>query len=134
MKGLMAREGVALAGRPTIPGALFSNQFFIDLKTKTIDFTEEELALLEEEFADIVDEYAADQEAFETEFKAAWTKMMIADRFDGPFKNACDGISHATLFVEDIDHDFNATESGAPSLTFLSGLMCIVAVVPAFLY
>merc|ERR1719410_1615790 len=132
MKGLMAREGVALAGRPTIPGALFSNQFFIDLKTKTIDFTEEELALLEEEFADIVDEYAADQEAFETEFKAAWTKMMIADRFDGPFKNACDGVSHATLSVqmedvEEIDLDIDATESGAPSLNFLSGFMCIVA-------
>lgn len=34
-------------------------------------------------------DYAADNALFVAEFKAAWTKLMNADRFDGPAGNAC---------------------------------------------
>lgn len=96
VKGLTAREGVALAGRPTSDGD-FTNKFYKDLKAGNGDFTSEELALLEEEFEAIVTEYAEDEDTFKSEFKIAWTKTMIADRFAGPFENACTGVSDATL-------------------------------------
>jgi len=38
----------------------------------------------------IVQEYAQDNATFQNEFKAAWTKLMNADRFDGPVNNKCD--------------------------------------------
>jgi len=39
----------------------------------------------------IVDEFAADASLFKLEFVAAWTKVMNADRFDGPVGNLCSG-------------------------------------------
>ena len=94
VKGLSAREGVALAGRPT--GATFTNQFYKDLLVGNGNFTEDELALLEDEFNAIVEEYASDEETFQKEFASAWNKLMTADRYDGPFKNACDTVNTCT--------------------------------------
>eukprot|EP00164_Ancoracysta_twista_P001494 GFYU01001958.1.p1 GENE.GFYU01001958.1~~GFYU01001958.1.p1 ORF type:complete len:719 (-),score=245.26 GFYU01001958.1:159-2315(-) len=37
----------------------------------------------------IVQDYAGDNELFTKEFSAAWTKLMNADRFDGPTGNVC---------------------------------------------
>jgi catalase (peroxidase I) len=91
VKGLSARQGVALAGRSTL-----SNQFYKDLLAGNGDFTNEELALLEDEFKAIVEEYAENEESFKSEFAAAWTYMMTADRFMGPFENACTGVDDPT--------------------------------------
>jgi len=38
----------------------------------------------------ISQDFASDDEAFKKEFAAAWNKMMVADRFDGPTGNVCD--------------------------------------------
>jgi len=111
VKGLSAREGVALAGRPTAAGD-FTNQFFKDLKNGDGDFTEEELALLEDEFSAIVTEYATNEETFKTEFMMAWTKMMNADRFKGPSENVCTGVDTLTL-----------EEKGTLALTSSAGVM-----------
>jgi len=94
VKGLSAREGVALAGRTF--GSAFSNQFYKDLIAGNGNFTDDELALLEDEFKPIVEEYADDEETFKKEFATAWTKMMTADRYDGPFDNACAAVSTCT--------------------------------------
>jgi len=37
----------------------------------------------------IAQEYASDNDLFVREFQAAWNKVMIADRFDGPTGNLC---------------------------------------------
>uniref|UniRef100_A0A7S3ZIM4 Plant heme peroxidase family profile domain-containing protein n=1 Tax=Lotharella globosa TaxID=91324 RepID=A0A7S3ZIM4_9EUKA len=34
-------------------------------------------------------DFASDNQLFLAEFRAAWTRLMNADRFDGPFKNLC---------------------------------------------
>jgi catalase (peroxidase I) len=94
VKGLSAREGVALAGRPT--GSNFTNQFYIDLLAGNGNFTEDQAALLEDEFKDIVEVYAGDEATFQKEFASAWNKLMTADRYDGPFKNACTSVSTCT--------------------------------------
>jgi catalase (peroxidase I) len=94
VKGLSAREGVALAGR--VFGASFSNQFYKDLMDGNGNFTADQLALMEDEFKPIVEEYANDEETFQKEFANAWNKMMTADRYDGPFENACKAVSTCT--------------------------------------
>ncbi len=35
--------------------------------------------------------YASDHDLFVKTFASAWTKLMNADRFDGPYKNLCPG-------------------------------------------
>lgn len=37
----------------------------------------------------IVQEFASDNNLFMNEFRDAWTKLMNADRFDGPVNNLC---------------------------------------------
>ena len=37
----------------------------------------------------IVEEFASDNNLFMNEFRDAWTKLMNADRFDGPVYNLC---------------------------------------------
>jgi len=41
------------------------------------------------EFLVVAEEYYTNQNAFFTDFSAAWTKLMNADRFDGPTGNLC---------------------------------------------
>merc|ERR1719319_500846 len=41
------------------------------------------------EFLAAVQDFAADEQRFLSEFAGAWTKMMNADRFDGPTGNVC---------------------------------------------
>lgn len=111
VKGLSPHEGVALYGIPTSgdrntvisksgTNNVLSNQYFIDLLVRNGNFTEYELALLGLEFRPIVEEYAADEEFFLTMFKAGWTKMMNADRFDGPVNSVCDSRVDPTLEEE----------------------------------
>jgi hypothetical protein len=47
--------------------------------------------------AAIVDEYIGDDDVFLGEFAAAFTWMMVADRFDGPDNNACENVQTPTL-------------------------------------
>jgi catalase (peroxidase I) len=41
------------------------------------------------DFLAIAQEFAADSQAFQAAFASAWTKLMNADRFDGPGGNVC---------------------------------------------
>ena len=41
------------------------------------------------ELGAIAQEFAADDALFRAEFAAAWTKLINADRFDGPTGNLC---------------------------------------------
>ena len=41
----------------------------------------------------VAQEYAVDEAAFKAELATAWTKLMTADRFDGPTGNVCDEIN-----------------------------------------
>jgi catalase-peroxidase len=115
VKGLSTREGVALRAAPTPEGRTvsnqlsvslqagsLSNQFFVDLKAGNGDFPEEDKALLEGDLAAIVDEYIGDNDVFLGEFAAAFTQMMVADRFDGPVNNACTNVQTLTL-EDDVD-------------------------------
>ena len=95
VKGLTYEEGVALYAMPS--GGTLSNQYFKDLKDDMGSFTDMEQALLEEPFAVIVEDFIADNEAFLTSFMEGWTKMMVADRYDGPVNNACTGIKTKTV-------------------------------------
>lgn len=107
VKGLTPMEGVSLYARPSstssnagdnftaaelarsaTPNAL-SNVYFTHLLVGDGDFDEYEVALLEEEFLPIVQQFADDEAKFLEVFTTAWTKMMVADRFDGPVRNVC---------------------------------------------
>ena len=117
--GLTPDEGVALMARPKGSSMTLSNQFFLDLKAAGAgsSFSPMELALLEPEFMPIVEKYAADDAMFKSMFAQAWTKMMIADRFDGPVNNPCDG-------VDDTMRASPSSDEGAPDT---SGSSSIVA-------
>lgn len=39
----------------------------------------------------VAQEFAADKVGFHDHFASAWTKLMNADRFDGPLRNLCVG-------------------------------------------
>jgi catalase (peroxidase I) len=144
VKGLSAREGVALAGRGF--GSTFSNQFYKDLLAANGDstseeiakgllagngdFTSDELALLEGEFKPIVEEYANDEETFKKEFASAWNKMMTADRYNGPFDNACTAVNTCTT-----DPCYVATASAASiSANLAFATLAMVVVVTSALF
>jgi catalase-peroxidase len=108
VKGLNSEEGVALFAMPSaeesmieigrsIPHNVLSNKYFIDLLAEDGDFDEYDLALLEDEFLPIVQLHASDNDHFLEVFSAAWTKLMNADRYDGPFANVCDNRIDITL-------------------------------------
>jgi len=42
------------------------------------------------EYLAVAQEYAGNQDLFMTTLASAWTKLMNADRFDGPTRNVCD--------------------------------------------
>jgi len=104
--GLTRREGVALLARNFL-----SNQLFRDLSTSSdTDFTdqnrtwfgpsttdEEAVLLSEPDLKAIAEEYAENESIFYDVFAKAWTKLMIADRFDGPFDNECTDVDEVTL-------------------------------------
>ena len=48
------------------------------------------LLRLDAESLAIAQDYAEDNELFLVDFSSAWTKLMQADRFDGPAGNLCD--------------------------------------------
>jgi catalase-peroxidase len=111
VKGLSSEEGVALFAMPSaedsmiaigrsVPHNALSNQYFIDLLAEDGDFDEYDLALLQDEFLPIVQLYASENDHFLTMFSAAWTKLMNADRFDGPFGNLCDNRFDFTLAAQ----------------------------------
>merc|ERR1719411_58344 len=56
------------------------------------------------EFRSVVNDFAGDQSKFLQTLATAWTKLMNADRFDGPLGNVC-------------DKSGSGTASGAPSGT-----------------
>jgi catalase (peroxidase I) len=97
VKGLSKFEGVALFAAPKDGATTVSIQYFKDLKAGNGTFSIEEEALLQGEFAAIVEAYIEDEKLFLSEFAKAWTYVMNADRFDGPFANACDGVDTPTL-------------------------------------
>lgn len=147
VKGLTPREGVALFAIPSsaaiqggdsatsiarsIPASttldMISNEYFVRLLDGNGNFTIYELALLEDEFRPIVEEYAAeDVSNFNEAFLAAWTKMMTADRFDGPVDNACAGVKTPTT-QEELDAIKEDDKSSASSL----GMILVGAVTMA---
>lgn len=98
VKGLTASQGVALAGVPSGSDVL-DNTFFLNLVKASNSgsqgtFEDEEWALVQDaELKKIVESYAENKDLFRKEFTNAWSYLMTADRFDGPTKNVCDGVS-----------------------------------------
>merc|ERR1711862_825733 len=140
--GLTPREGVAL-----IAHRVLSNQVFIDLvMSRDTSFSTEEDVVLSgrsrhDTFSDaeaellndpdlkvIIEEYAKDESSFYDAFATAWTKLMIADRFDGPFNNECTDVDHVTLPGMSVKSPAAVTSTKSMSVMF--GL--IVAVFAAF--
>lgn len=98
VKGLSQGEGVALFAAPKDGSTILSNQYFVDLKIANgVGYSEAEKALLQEEFAPIVDLYIVDEGFFLKEFASAFHHLMTADRFDGPFANACASVDTPTV-------------------------------------
>jgi len=71
-----------------------------------------------------VQDYAGDNDLFLADFGAAWTKMMNADRFDGPTGNVCDAVSASS------DPDTLDGTSGSESRvwTVLTILLLIIVI------
>lgn len=136
VKGLTVMEGVALAGRPTVPGQL-SNKFFIDLQNGDGVFSDNELALLEGEIAPHVSIFAGNEEEFKAVFSTAWEKLMEADRFHGPFMNACAGVDHPTLEsktdTKDIESTLNTKETSA-GVKHFHKLALLVSLISSFVF
>jgi catalase-peroxidase len=157
VKGLSARQGVALAGRSTLSNQFYkyllagngdfadeelalledlagrstlSNQFYKYLLAGNGDFADEELALLEDDFKAIVEEYAENEDSFKSEFTAAWAYMMNADRFMGPYENACTGIDDPTT-SQSTSEDSSAVSSMAAKTT---GVLVSAAAAAGFLF
>ena len=99
-------EAVARMGQCPSGDADVSNEFFVNLLDHTFGprddaldepldrkgyvFTEEDLALIADpEYNAIVQVFAENEEVFEHVFAKAWTKIMNADRYDGPDGNVC---------------------------------------------
>jgi len=133
VKGLSAKEGVALFARPKNSDEVLSNEYFVQLLAGEGEYDEYEMALLEEEFLPIVEEFAGDDSKFKVIFRSAWTKMMTADRYDGPVGNVCTDRIDPTLqrdapvdvedgeeMVSDVsregDEGFRSLNSGNPSM------------------
>ena len=106
VKGLTPTEYVALVGGRVYSETIasnftaknsLSNELFVNLTSnEATDAAPIELAFLEDpDFATIVKQFSADKKAFKEAFAAAWTKMMNADRFDGPLGNVCTAPSDA---------------------------------------
>jgi len=111
-KGMSIAEGVALFATPNplYPSFLYdsetaterqanpndpyelTNQFFVRLKN-----TEEGSAMLTGEFADVVNEFINDNDYFLEQYAKAYNYMVTADLFNGPTKNACEGVDDPTL-------------------------------------
>ena len=67
-----------------------SDQEFVSENSNDIYMMNSDFILVDEPYLSIVQEFAGDEKAFYTEFQNGWTKLMNADRFDGPTKNLCD--------------------------------------------
>jgi len=52
--------------------------------------TSDVLMRADPEYSVVVQDYASDNDRFLDDFAAAWTRLMNADRFDGPAGNVCD--------------------------------------------
>lgn len=138
VSGFTPEECVALFARPT--GETFSNQYFVDLKEGTGDSSPLALALLSDEFVSIVDMYAADNDKFTEMFSVAWAKLMTADRFDGPYKNACKGVNDLEMASSIEDPPSNSdgaaeviTDAASGKLPVISFVAVVVGAFAMFL-
>lgn len=100
-KGFSMEEGVALYATPADGSTELSNQYFIDLKEEGGDSP-----LLSETLAPIVDAFANDNDHFLSTYAMAWNYMVTSDLFDGPKKNACEGVNVPTKKVHYKDGKF----------------------------
>mmetsp|Transcript_30722 Transcript_30722/g.91999 ORF Transcript_30722/g.91999 Transcript_30722/m.91999 type:complete len:203 (-) Transcript_30722:133-741(-) len=118
-KGLSMEEGVALFATPADGATELSNRYFKELKAaaegSTIDGSMEgsssqmyknmgsmwgDQALLQETLAPIVDAFVNNNTLFLETYAMAWNYMVTSDLFDGPTKNACEGVDTPTVEVE----------------------------------
>jgi catalase-peroxidase len=101
VKGLTDEEGVAITAAIKYIGKTLSNQFFVNLQAESgvsvQRISEEEMALLQGDLGIIVEKFASDEDAFLAALADGWTKMMTADRFDGPSENLCGGVNDHTI-------------------------------------
>ena len=136
-KGMSIAEGVALFATPNplFPNFFYdsetaierqaspngpyelTNQFFVRLKN-----TEEGSTMLTGEFTDVVDEFINDNDYFLEQYAKAYNYMVTADLFDGPTKNACEGVDDPTLSSDgdhsedhEDDHEEESTEESNSS-------------------
>jgi hypothetical protein len=150
VKGLTAKQMVALAGRSLADGTLTSD-FFVLLSGNTFEqavqrandgdseqfvavgsdppvyVTAEEYALVQDpELKLIVEEYATEEAAFKSEFASSWVYMMTADRYAGPKTNVCTGRDDPTKAARNPGLSDEKTLQDMPSssaFTAVSGLM-----------
>jgi hypothetical protein len=57
--------------------------------------------LLQGDLGVIVQKFASNEDAFFSALADGWTKMMTADRFDGPRDNLCEGVSDTTILGDE---------------------------------
>ena len=127
VKGLARKAGVALTARHTLSNRFFKELLVANETASEGKFSEHDMALLSDpELKAIVEEYAANENVFHDEFAKAWTKLMIADRFDGPFANACEGVDDVTLASVDDPAGSAASFVSTKSLSIVLGLLITV--------
>mmetsp|Transcript_22274 Transcript_22274/g.35895 ORF Transcript_22274/g.35895 Transcript_22274/m.35895 type:complete len:179 (-) Transcript_22274:864-1400(-) len=137
-KGLTLSEGAALAATPVDGTNELSNQYFVELKANDPDSD-----YLQGDLASIVDDFINDNDLFLSEYARAFNYMVTADLFDGPTKNACQGVNIATLEGQTNSPTAAPVAGGNPdeptetpsdgaSPSFLAVLVAVLMTVTAF--
>lgn len=132
--GKMHEERTGYTGEWTESPLLFNNEYFVNLVTEewetvTVDSSGMEqykavgkdiyilrpdyLLRLDPEFYIAVQEFASDEAVWKIEFAAAWTKMMNADRFDGPTGNLCPSYTAWAMSMDSDDSDSDGSSTGS---------------------
>lgn len=99
-KGMGLAEGVALMAEPASnsddngSSYVLSSAFFATMK-ESLD--EDEIEWYKDHISDMAEEFINNNEYFLEQYTSAYNYLMTADLFDGPTKNACQGVSDPTL-------------------------------------
>jgi hypothetical protein len=90
------------------------------------------LLTLEPSFLAAVQDFSADNDVFLEEFASAWTKVMNADRFDGPVGNLC---KPYTSMAEEVETPGCSKDDSMSNLVFIGAIaaLSILTIVSLFL-
>jgi len=115
VKGLTKEEGIALMSRGRV-----GSKYYNDLLSGNGEFSAYELAVLNDDSLKVgVEKFAGNEEELLETFGTAWTKMMIADRFEGNNGNACDGVDTPTTAANTGSNNGSTIDEGCGGFFYI---------------